>query len=412
MTVRISDEDLIADLRRVIGEVGPRLTSRGYEAAGQYAVRTLVYRFGSWEAAMARALGVASEGGVARDVQPAAFRQHDDPLAHAKTDPPPAFTAPALPIDPADEATVDAMMARRRASTMRTPAAQRAAFVAGMDDGAKVKPTSVHEMRSQTVFIVSDIHIPHHDHAAWEAIVACMNDVRPDWVIVLGDGIDLGMLSAYKRGRNDPVEALPEVKAFTREMNRISHLTKRTTILYGNHCIRWENYLLGAKPEVMKGVRGLTLEDQCRWEGMHPSIEWTKESTFNTGIKLGSKCIARHGDKQARNGISQPRNLANNMLTKSNGFSEIVGHHHRLSYQVQTAHEVDAFAIANPCVTPMHDYAGSDRRWQQGFTCVELSAPDFDDVTAYPVLMQRQRFSFRGKTYDGHAIAREMGVAA
>jgi hypothetical protein len=92
-----------------------------------------VYRFGSWEAAMARALGVASEGGVARDVQPAAFRQHDDPLAHAKTDPPPAFTAPALPIDPADEATVDAMMARRRASTMRTPAAQRAAFVAGMD---------------------------------------------------------------------------------------------------------------------------------------------------------------------------------------------------------------------------------------------------------------------------------------
>jgi hypothetical protein len=393
MATRFTDEQMLAALRRVFTESDGDTSVRTYAALSrddEPAWRTIAYRFTTWDKAVAAA--------------------REQSIAHAKTEPPPAVVSvPVLPTSAADEAIVAGLMARRAV----TPASQRAAFVGAMDAGA-VKPSNddVISARSQTVFIVSDIHIPHHDVAAWEAVLACMADVRPDWVIVLGDGIDLGMLSAYKRGANDAVHALDEVKAFVREMNRVSSLTKRTTIKYGNHCVRWENYLLGAKPEVMRGVKGLTLEDQCKWNGLHPSIEWTKESTFNTGIKLGSKCIARHGDKQARNGISQPRNLANNMLTKSNGVSEIVGHHHRLSYQVQTAHDIDAFSLANPCITPMHDYAGSDRRWQQGFACIEMMAPDFDLVTPYPVLMQRQRFSFRGKTYDGHAIAREMGVAA
>jgi predicted restriction endonuclease len=52
----ISDEDLLADLRRVAKELGKsRVTFREYRGQGRFAPQTLAERFGSWHAAIGKA---------------------------------------------------------------------------------------------------------------------------------------------------------------------------------------------------------------------------------------------------------------------------------------------------------------------------------------------------------------------
>jgi hypothetical protein len=52
----ISDEDLLADLRRVAEELGKhRVTFREYKGKGRFAPQTLAERFGSWHAAIGKA---------------------------------------------------------------------------------------------------------------------------------------------------------------------------------------------------------------------------------------------------------------------------------------------------------------------------------------------------------------------
>jgi 5-methylcytosine-specific restriction endonuclease McrA len=52
----VSDEDLLADLRRVAEELGKdRVTFREYKRKGRFAPQTLAERFGSWHAAIGKA---------------------------------------------------------------------------------------------------------------------------------------------------------------------------------------------------------------------------------------------------------------------------------------------------------------------------------------------------------------------
>jgi metallophosphoesterase superfamily enzyme len=408
MTVRISDEDLIADLRRVIGEVGPRLTSRGYEAAGQYAVRTLVYRFGSWEAAMARALGVASEGGVTRDVQPAAFRQHDDPLAHAKTDPPPpAFTAPALPIDPADEAIVDAMMARRRASTMRTPAAQRAAFVAGMDDapraGQSPSVLRYEPPRSRDTVLFSDIHVPDHHKRLWSSALAFLEYHRPERVIFTGDFLDLQMLSDYAQEAGKDQRVVPCIRQFVDMTDQIVQLGIKVGILEGNHDERWRKKLLGNLAHVFVDAIGLTLFEQARSQGLDSSIEWVRESVHTRGFRVGQFLI-RHGHKQSKTKWGGGVNPAITNLRASRR-SVIIGHLHRAQLACQTIDGETDISMTLPCMTEDHEYA-TDPDWQRGMGLLSLDAPSYTRATPYLIIAARDgSFSYGGRTFVPNVAA-------
>jgi hypothetical protein len=52
----ISDDDLLADMRRVAGGLdSPMLKQRDYGTLGRYAIQTVIRRFGSWNAAVERA---------------------------------------------------------------------------------------------------------------------------------------------------------------------------------------------------------------------------------------------------------------------------------------------------------------------------------------------------------------------
>jgi len=75
-------------------------------------------------------------------------------------------------------------------------------------------------MKSQLVAIVSDIHFDLHDVPTWHAFRKWHKDVKPDKTVFLGDFIDLGMMSRYSQGKDDPLFAIPQIKAFIKEIKR------------------------------------------------------------------------------------------------------------------------------------------------------------------------------------------------
>jgi hypothetical protein len=132
-----TDEQMLAAIRRVVAESGGDTSVRTYAAqrlGSEPAWRTIAYRFGTWDKAVASA-GVASNPDVARTVQPPRSGQHDDGVR--------AVTVPVLPTNKDDEALIAGLMAkaaRAHNAAPHNPAAQRAAFVGAMDAGAAKAP--------------------------------------------------------------------------------------------------------------------------------------------------------------------------------------------------------------------------------------------------------------------------------
>lgn len=255
---------------------------------------------------------------------------------------------------------------------------------------------------SETVAIVSDIHFDLHDGPTWRAFKKWFADVKPDKLVVLGDFVDLGMMSRYIQGKSAPVHAIPQIQMFVREMNELRDLNPKVKLVIceGNHDERWQKHILGMAPHVLKDALGLTLEEQCVLQGLRPGFLWTREDLVNKGLQCGP-FVLRHGHNQSGK-FGGGKHLAANRLTKSMGRSEVFGHFHRAQMVFQTSMGHTACAIANPCMTGDHEYA-NDPDWQRGFTVLELYGPDNKYGNGTPIVMNNGHFAWNGKVYDGNA---------
>tara|TARA_R100001244_G_scaffold53662_2_gene46584 strand:- start:4804 stop:5661 length:858 start_codon:yes stop_codon:yes gene_type:complete len=253
--------------------------------------------------------------------------------------------------------------------------------------------------KSELVVIVSDIHFDLHHEPTWRAFCKWQADVKPSKTIVLGDFVDLGMMSAYMQGAHEPVHAIPQIKCFVKEANKLLKHTGELLVLEGNHDERWAKKVLGAVPHVFRGALGLSLEDQCRLQGLSKEVTWHREDLLVRGIQCGP-FLLRHGHKQSGR-FGGGKHVAANKLAKSLGQSEIFGHHHRAQYFCHTVNGKTSTAIANPCMTGDHDYS-LDPNWQRGFTVLELYGPNNCFATPYLIVMDEGHFSWRGTVYDGN----------
>ncbi len=248
---------------------------------------------------------------------------------------------------------------------------------------------------SRIVAVASDIHFDLQHRPSWKAFTEWHAHVKPYRTVLLGDIVDLGMLSKYLQEPDAEVNAIPQVKYMVREVNKLAERSS-VTIMYGNHDERWEKIIFGSAPAALKGAIGLSLKEQAYAQGMDPKVEWTSEGTDARGIRVG-QFLLRHGHRQSGR-FGGGRHLAANRIAKSLGTSELFGHHHRAQMFCQTTDGKTAIAIANPCLTKDHGYA-PDADWQRGFTILELNAPKFDTATPHLIVMKNGVFSWGGKTY-------------
>lgn len=259
-------------------------------------------------------------------------------------------------------------------------------------------------MRTSKIYAVcSDIHFDLQDRACWAAFRAWHRDISPDRTIILGDFLDFGMLSRYTQSPNDPIFAIPQIQMFVREANALALESKEVVVVEGNHDERWSK-ILGVNPQFLKGAKGLTLEDQCRVQGLSPNVKWFREDVEHKGVKCGPFML-RHGHKQSGR-FGGAKHLSSNRLDKTLGQSEVFGHHHRAQMFCKTSYGKTAIAIANPALTGGHEYA-PDADWQQGFTVLEVFGKGESQCTPHLIVMSDGAFAWGGKVYDGNYILKE-----
>jgi predicted phosphodiesterase len=253
---------------------------------------------------------------------------------------------------------------------------------------------------SITVAIVSDVHFPHHHTTAWAAFREWHSVVKPYWTIALGDWIDFAALSRYDKSGD---EALPsvEIALAVRELNALAKEATRVTFAVGNHEARFRRMLSAIPANVLEGLKGLTLRDQMHAHGLNDRVQWYAEGVGVKPLTVG-QFVLRHGDQQAGR-FGGGVNPASNRLSKSLGPAEIFGHHHAAQHVARAAHGRTVDIVANPCLSGMHSYAGSDMVWPLGFTILEVF-PGWQRATAHLVVMdERGAFAWNGRVYGVEA---------
>lgn len=252
--------------------------------------------------------------------------------------------------------------------------------------------------RSEIVCTVSDIHFDLHDVPTWRAFRKWHARNKPNRTIVLGDFLDLGMMSKYVPGPHDTRDPIAQIKCFVTEANALAAEAGSVEVMEGNHDERWGKYVLGIAPDVLKDAKGLSLREQCLAQGMDARIVWHKEGLDNPGLRVGHM-VWTHGHRQAGR-FGGAKHLCANRLMKSMGVSEGFGHHHRAQMYWQSAHGRTAVGVSNPCMTRPHDYAGAHPDWQLGFTKVEVVN---GHAFPYVIVMEKGVFAEGGLVYDGNA---------
>ncbi len=261
------------------------------------------------------------------------------------------------------------------------------------------KRASAVSKKSEKVCIISDLHFDLHDVPTWKAFRKWHHETKPDKTVVLGDFVDLGMLSRFVQSANDPLFAIEQIKVFIKEINPMSE-DSDITLVEGNHDDRWARVVRAGSPHVLKDALGLTLKEQFYAQGLSKDIKWVTEDTVVRGVQCGPYLL-RHGHNQSGR-FGGGKHLAANRLDKGLGDNEVFGHHHKAQMHCKTAGGRTAVAIANPCMTIDHDYS-LDPNWQRGFTVLELFGPNNKFATPYLILIQDGRFAYNGKVYDGNA---------
>lgn len=257
-------------------------------------------------------------------------------------------------------------------------------------------------MTSHLVAVVSDVHFPNQHVAGWATFREWHAEHKPKLTIVLGDMLDLGMLSVYPQGSEDPVYVVDQIRLAVREINGLAAEAGRVIYVPGNHSERWEKALIGKNAQALRGAIGLSLKEQLYAQGLSPEVRWVEESGTNAGVWIGRRCLlARHGHKQA--GRFGTANVSAKLLRETPGVSTIVGHHHRAQFQCQTVLGKTHFAMANPHLSGSHEYNPSPD-WQRGFTAMYFYGRsrlrDCEHFTPYTVVMDDAgRFVYNGKVY-------------
>lgn len=306
--------------------------------------------------------------------RPPPFERHVAPSAR-DTEPPPPPPRPALDYDDVGDTSVEPPR-----------------------DPPRPSATEPVTWPSRLIAVINDVHIPNQHPRAWALFRAWHAAVRPHETIVLGDGIDLAAASRFALDERDTPFLVDEFRAFGREMDALAAECGTLTIALGNHEARLAKALAGQSATALRGLRGTSFREIAEANGLTARVAWFAESLEQPGLVRG-QFLLQHGDRQAGLGGGGVH-LAATAVARGLGQSFVRGHHHRAQMFARTAYGRTAVAVASPCLTRDHDYAGGQSAdWQRGWTVLEVSGRDPATATPYVVVVLDGTVSWGGRTW-------------
>ncbi|MFN5250657.1 MAG: metallophosphoesterase [Bacteroidota bacterium] len=174
------------------------------------------------------------------------------------------------------------------------------------------------------ILLISDLHIPYHDIEAITLALEYGQKEKVNTILINGDLIDNHQVSKFENNpkKRSVKQEFDATKAFLVSL-RSAFPDTHIYWLKGNHCIRWEKFLLMKVREIWDDPY-FTLEERLRLN--EERVMMIDDKTL---VKAGKLSIT-HGHHVFK-GVFSPVNPARGAFLRAKQ-SVIVGHLHRASY--------------------------------------------------------------------------------
>lgn len=230
------------------------------------------------------------------------------------------------------------------------------------------------------ILIISDLHIPYHDIDAITLALDYAQKEKVNTIFINGDLIDNHQVSKFE---SDPRKrsVKQEFDATKQFLVSLRKAFPEASIywLKGNHCIRWEKFLLAKVHEIFDDPY-FTLEERLRLN--EEKVVMLDDRTL---VKAGKLSIT-HGHHIFK-GIFSPVNPARGAFLKAKQ-SVIVGHLHRASYHPEV--DLDGKVIgcwSTGCLCELKpNYSPLVSNSQHGFAHVILEGNGDYTVKNYQII--------------------------
>jgi hypothetical protein len=230
------------------------------------------------------------------------------------------------------------------------------------------------------ILLISDIHIPYHDIDAITLALEYGQKEKVNTIFINGDLIDNHQVSKFESNpkKRSVKQEFDATKAFLVSL-RSAFPDASIYWLKGNHCIRWEKFLLMKVREIWDDPY-FTLEERLRLN--EEKIVMIDDKTL---VKAGKLSIT-HGHHVFK-GVFSPVNPARGAFLRAKQ-SVIVGHLHRSSYHPEV--DLDGKVIgcwSTGCLCELKpDYSPLVSNSQHGFAHILVEKNGDYTVKNYQII--------------------------
>lgn len=219
--------------------------------------------------------------------------------------------------------------------------------------------------------VLSDIHLPFHDHRALELAIRYGKKRGVSWVMLNGDTMDCQGPSRFVK-KPDRIPFKREVEIGLEFLEHLRDVFPIIPIVWkdGNHEERLIQYLC-SRAEELYGL------PQVSWPGL---LEFNRLRisyvTDKRRVKAGKLNIL-HGHEY-QSGISAPVNPARGLFLRAKGVA-MCGHHHQTSEHHEPT--IDGKPIgcwSTGCLCDLRPEYMPLNKWNHGFAVVEFQQQDGD----------------------------------
>jgi len=222
-----------------------------------------------------------------------------------------------------------------------------------------------------TMVVFSDSHvIPRNPSLASKALIKVLEQVRPEYVVCLGDTFDFASISKHaKSGWEKRFSVAEELEAGCDLLKQVVQATPNSVrvLTFSNHDGRYDGILAAKAPE-FEGVAGFSLRD-------HIGKDWQ----YGISMLVNEKVMLKH---QWHGGV---HGAWNNVL--KSGISIITGHTHKQGCKPYTDYTGTRFGVEVGTLSEidnaMYNYTEhAPVDWISGFTVLtfkdgKLITPEF-----------------------------------
>ncbi len=243
----------------------------------------------------------------------------------------------------------------------------------------------------EPILVVSDTHIPYHDHRAFNLMLKAATYLKPKHIYIIGDFIDCYTVSSHSKDPNRSLKLVEELQAGESALDALDGLGAKSKVyIGGNHEDRLQRYLQDKAPELFNIV-----DIPKR---LHLTKRGWQYVPYKKDVKLGKLIFTHDVGVAGRNAVFK--------CLDTYQHSVVTGHSHRLAYIVE-GNATGEFKLSAQFGwlgdASQIDYMQSARvlkDWALGFG-VGYFDPDSRYVYMTPVPIVKYTCVVNGKLYKG-----------